>query len=77
MCGQLDPTGNAFVKNLVESAKRTAKAPVGKKDPVSTDILLSFLFKIQKISFKSDLECNHCEFHKFHKKHHYFPFQVQ
>ena len=41
MCGQLDPTGNAFVKNFVESAKRTAKSPVVKKDPVSTDILIS------------------------------------
>jgi hypothetical protein len=30
MCGQFDPTGNAFVNNLVESAKRTAKSPVVK-----------------------------------------------
>ena len=43
MCGQLDPTGNTFVKHLVESAKRTAKAPVVKKDPVSTDILISLV----------------------------------
>jgi len=47
MCGQLDPTGNAFVKNLVESAKRTAKAPVVKKDPVSTDILISLCTMFQ------------------------------
>ena len=47
MCGQLDPTGNAFVNNLVESAKRTAKAPVVKKDPVSTDILISLCTMFQ------------------------------
>jgi site-specific recombinase XerD len=41
MCGQLDPTGNAFVNKLVDSAKRTAKTPVVKKDPVSTDTLIS------------------------------------
>ncbi|VDI17276.1 Hypothetical predicted protein [Mytilus galloprovincialis] len=40
MSGQLDPTENAFVKNIVESAKRTAKAPVVKKDPVSNNNLL-------------------------------------
>jgi hypothetical protein len=45
MCGQLDPTGNAFVKKFVESAKRTAKSPVVKKDPVSTDILISLWTK--------------------------------
>ena len=47
MCGQLDPTGNTFVKHLVESAKRTAKAPVVKKDPVSTDILISLCTMFQ------------------------------
>ena len=47
MCGQLDPTGNAFVQNLVESAKRTAKAPVVKKDPVSNDILISLCTMFQ------------------------------
>lgn len=40
ICGQLDPTSNTFVKNLLESAKRTAKNPVNKKDPVSKDILI-------------------------------------
>ncbi|VDI69597.1 Hypothetical predicted protein [Mytilus galloprovincialis] len=40
ICGQLDPTSNTFVQNLLESAKRTAKNPVNKKDPVSKDILI-------------------------------------
>jgi hypothetical protein len=49
MCGQLDPTGNAFAKKLVESAKRTAKAPVVKKDPVSTDILISLCTYVSRL----------------------------
>ena len=40
MCGKLDPTESAFVKNLVDSAKGTAKSPVKKKDPVTNDILI-------------------------------------
>ncbi|VDH99278.1 Hypothetical predicted protein [Mytilus galloprovincialis] len=40
ICGQLDPTSNTFVQNLLESAKRTAKKPVNKNDPVSKDILI-------------------------------------
>ena len=40
MCGQIDPTNNSFVESLVESAKRTAKPVVNKKDPVTTDILI-------------------------------------
>ncbi|XP_063404577.1 uncharacterized protein LOC134688040 [Mytilus trossulus] len=47
MSGQLDPTENYFVKNLVESAKRTAKAPVVKKDPVSNDNLISLCSMFQ------------------------------
>ena len=35
MCGKLDPTDSAFVQNLVDPAKRTAKSPVKKKDPVT------------------------------------------
>ena len=31
MCGKLDHTERAFVKNLVDSGKRTAKTPVKKK----------------------------------------------
>ena len=41
MCGKLDPTDNAFVQNLVDSAKRTAKPPVKKKDPVTRYILIN------------------------------------
>ena len=40
MCDKLDPTESAFVKNLVDSGKRTAKSPVKKKDPVTSDILI-------------------------------------
>lgn len=36
-----DPTDNSFVKNILESAKRNATKPVNKKDPVSTDMLIS------------------------------------
>lgn len=39
MCGKTDPTSNSFVKNLVDSAKRSVKMPVKKKDPVTSDIL--------------------------------------
>ncbi|VDI72278.1 Hypothetical predicted protein [Mytilus galloprovincialis] len=45
--GQLDPTSNTFVQNLLESAKRTAKNPVNKKDPVSKDILIDLCSKYQ------------------------------
>ena len=38
MCGKLDPTNNAFVQNFNDSAKRTAKPPVKKKDPVTSDM---------------------------------------
>lgn len=40
MCGKLDPANNAFVKNLVDSAKRKTKFPVKKKDPVTSNILI-------------------------------------
>jgi hypothetical protein len=40
MCGKLDHTNSAFIKNLVDSAKRTAKSPVKKKKPVTSDILI-------------------------------------
>ena len=52
MCGKLDPTNNSFVQNLVESAKRTAKPIVNKKDPVSTDILIKLCDMFQ---FSTDL----------------------
>lgn len=36
-----DPTTNTFVNNLLEAAKRIARKPVCKKDPVTSDILVS------------------------------------
>ena len=44
-----DPCDNAFVKNLIESAKRSAHKPVNKKDPVSVDMLIQ-LCKIHENS---------------------------
>ena len=41
MNGQLDPTDNTFVSNLLESAKRTSKPAVVKKDPVTNDMLIN------------------------------------
>ena len=41
LCGKSDPTNNAFVNNLVDSAKRTSKPPVNKKDPVNSDMLIA------------------------------------
>ena len=38
--GLLDPTDNNFVKNILESAKRTAKKPCQKKDPVTSDLII-------------------------------------
>lgn len=35
-----DPTTNSFVQNLVESSKRTARRPVCKKEPVTSEILI-------------------------------------
>lgn len=35
-----DPTTNSFVVNLLETSKRTAKKPVCRKDPVTSDILI-------------------------------------
>lgn len=40
MYAKLDPIDNAFVQNLVDSAKRTAKPNVKKKYSVTSDILI-------------------------------------
>ena len=40
-----DPCDNSYVKNLLESAKRTAVKPVNKKDPVSSDMLIELCQK--------------------------------
>lgn len=40
MNGLIDPTDNNFVKNILESAKRTAKKPCQKKDPVTSDLII-------------------------------------
>lgn len=39
--GYDDPTSNNFVESLVESAKRTARKPVCKKEPVTSDLLIA------------------------------------
>ncbi|KAK3097059.1 hypothetical protein FSP39_005994 [Pinctada imbricata] len=44
-----NPCDNAFVKNLIESAKRSVHKPVNKKDPVSVDMLIQ-LCKIHQNS---------------------------
>lgn len=41
MNGLTDPTDNGFVKNLLESAKRTSKSQMVKKDPVTHDMLIN------------------------------------
>ncbi|XP_033729388.1 integrase/recombinase xerD homolog [Pecten maximus] len=38
--GHSDPTTNSFVRNLMESSKRTSRKPVCKKDPITTDTLI-------------------------------------
>ena len=38
--GYSDPTSNAFVKNLQESAKRRAKPKTSRKDPVTPEMLI-------------------------------------
>ncbi|XP_053373596.1 uncharacterized protein LOC123527851 isoform X1 [Mercenaria mercenaria] len=35
-----DPTRNSFVKNLLESAKRTSRKPTTKKDPATSEIII-------------------------------------
>ena len=40
MNGLSDPTENSFVRNIVESAKRTAKSPCRKKDAVTSDHII-------------------------------------
>ena len=40
MNGLSDPTENSFVRNILESAKRTAKAPCRKKDAVTSDHII-------------------------------------
>lgn len=37
--GLPDPTDNLFVRNLLETSKRTLSAPVSKKEPVSVEML--------------------------------------
>lgn len=37
--GFVDPTTNSFVRNLTECSKRTARKPVCKKEPVTTEML--------------------------------------
>ena len=43
--GYKDPTDNPFVKNLLETSKRVCYRPVGKKDPVSTQMLIDLCIK--------------------------------
>ena len=45
MNGLVDPTDNSFVKNILESAKRTAKIPCRKKDPVTSDMIIDLCDK--------------------------------
>ena len=45
MNGLIDPTDNSFVKNILESAKRTVKLPCKKKDPVTSDIIIELCDK--------------------------------
>jgi integrase len=40
LIGMKDPTAHAFVKNLVESAKRCVQTPGNKKDPITAEILI-------------------------------------
>lgn len=42
-----DPTNNMFVNNLVEAAKRTLSKPVQKKDPITTDMLITLCTKYE------------------------------
>lgn len=52
MSGKIDPTSNSFVKNLLDSAKRSVKMPVKKKDPVTSDMLIKLCSIYQ---FSNDL----------------------
>ena len=45
MNGLIDPMDNSFVKNILESAKRTVKFPCRKKDPVTSDIIIELCDK--------------------------------
>jgi integrase len=45
MHGANDPTDNAFVKNLLEKAKRGSSRPVVKKDPVTSDQIVNLCDK--------------------------------
>lgn len=40
-----DPTDNMYIKNLLETAKRTLSKPVNKKDPITTDMLITLCDK--------------------------------
>lgn len=40
MNGLVDPTESSFVRNILESAKRTVKSPCNKKDPVSSSLII-------------------------------------
>lgn len=41
LLGHQDPTDNTFVHNLLEGAKRTARQPVCKKEPITSDMLVA------------------------------------
>lgn len=43
--GFKDPTKNSFVKNLLESSKRTAKKPTQKKDPIPVETIVELCDK--------------------------------
>lgn len=47
MNGLVDPTDNSFVKNILESAKRTVKLPCRKKDPVTSDIIIELCDRLR------------------------------
>ena len=48
MNGLVDPTDNSFVKNILESAKRTDKPPCRKKDPVTSDIIIELCDRLRE-----------------------------
>lgn len=43
--GLSDPTDNSFVKNLIESVKRTLSKPITKKEPIPVDVLKDICFQ--------------------------------
>ena len=44
MNGLIDPTDNTFVRNILESAKRTAKKPCKKKDSITSDLIIELCY---------------------------------